>query len=160
MIMKNIYDLSFQTASNKKVNLSDYKWKVLLIANTASKCGLAYQYKWLEEIYQKYKDRWLVVIWFPSNQFANQEPLDNKDIESSCLINYWVSFPISKKIDVNWDNTDEIFKLLKDKSCSIFWKKIKWNFTKFLVSKDGEKIIRFSPTTNPKKLEKHIEKML
>lgn len=158
--MKNFYEIEAEMPSGEKIKLEQYKWKVIIIANTASKCWLTYQYKWLESLYKKYKDKWLVVLWFPCNQFANQEPWTDEEIKQNCLINYGVTFPVFKKIDVNGDNAHEVFKFLKDNTCSIFWKKIKWNFTKFLISKDAKIIKRFSPTTKPEKLEKHIEKLL
>lgn len=158
--MKNFYDLEAELPSGKKVKLEEYKGKVIIIANTASKCGLTYQYTWLEELYKKYSDKWLVVLWFPCNQFANQEPWTDEEIKQNCLINYWVTFPVFKKIDVNWENTHEIFKYLKENTFSLFWNKIKWNFTKFVVSKDWKTIKRYAPVTKPEKLEKLIVKFL
>lgn len=158
--MKNFYELEAELPSGNKIKLEEYKGKTIIIANTASKCGLTYQYEWLEELYKKYKDKWLVVLWFPCNQFANQEPWTDEEIKQNCLINYWVTFPVFKKIEVNWENTHEIFKYLKDNSFSLFGKKIKWNFTKFLISKDWKNIKRFAPITKPEKLEKEINKFL
>lgn len=154
--MKNIYDLEAELPSWKRIKLSGYAWKVLLIVNTASNCGLTYQYEWLQILSEKYKDQWLVVLWFPCNQFANQEPWTDEEIKNSCLLNYWVTFPVFKKVEVNWKNTHEIFEYLKKNSFSLFWKNIKWNFTKFLVSRNWKKIKRFSPTTKPENLEKEI----
>jgi glutathione peroxidase len=158
--MKNFYELEADLPSWKIVKLEEYKGKVIIIANTASKCGLTYQYEWLEALYKKYKDKGLVVLWFPCNQFANQEPGSDEEIKQNCLINYWVTFPVFKKVDVNWKNTHEIFDYLKKNIFNIFGSKIKWNFTKFVISKDWEKIKRFAPTTKPEKLEKEIIKLL
>lgn len=154
--MTNFYGLKAILPSWKEVLMSEYKDKVILIANTASKCGLTYQYEWLQELYEEFWKDWLVVLGFPCNQFANQEPWSDEEIKQNCLINYWVSFPVFKKIDVNWENTHEIFKYLKKNSFSLFWSKIKWNFTKFLISKDWKKIKRFAPTTKPNKMKKEI----
>ncbi|MDD3145379.1 MAG: glutathione peroxidase [Candidatus Gracilibacteria bacterium] len=156
----NFYDLEAELPSGKKVKLEEYKGKVIIIANTASKCGLTYQYAGLEELYKKYSDKGLVVLGFPCNQFANQEPGTDDEIKQNCLINYGVTFPVFKKIDVNGENTHEIFKYLKENTFSLFGKKIKWNFTKFVVSKDGKIIKRFAPVTKPEKLENIIEKFL
>ncbi|MGB2111448.1 MAG: glutathione peroxidase [Patescibacteria group bacterium] len=140
--------------------MKDYEGKVVIVVNTASKCGLTYQYAGLEKLYQKYKDQGLVILGFPCNQFANQEPGDSKAIEQGCLINYGVTFPMFEKTDVNGENTHEIFKYLKNNTFALFGKKIKWNFTKFIVDKNGNPIKRFAPTTKPEKLEKMIEKLL
>ncbi|MDD3793814.1 MAG: glutathione peroxidase [Candidatus Gracilibacteria bacterium] len=158
--MKNFYELEAELPSGKKVKLEEYKGKVIIIANTASKCGLTYQYAGLEELYKRYSDRGLVVLGFPCNQFANQEPGTDEEIKQNCLINYGVTFPVFKKIDVNGENTHEIFSYLKENTFSLFGSKIKWNFTKFIISKDGKTIKRFAPVTKPEKLEKLIVKFL
>ncbi len=154
------YNLSAQTLRWEEVSMKDYESKVVIVVNTASKCGLTYQYAGLEKLYQKYKDQGLVILGFPCNQFANQEPGDSKAIEQGCLINYGVTFPMFEKTDVNGENTHEIFKYLKNNTFALFGKKIKWNFTKFIVDKNGNPIKRFAPTTKPEKLEKMIEKLL
>ena len=158
--MNEFYKLKAELPSGEVLSMEQYKWKVILIANTASKCWLTYQYEWLEKLYKKYKDQWLVVLWFPCNQFANQEPWSDEEIKSQCLLNYWVTFPVFKKVDVNWVNTHEVFKYLKNNTFSFFWKNIKWNFTKFLVNSDATKIKRFAPVTKPEKLEAEILKLL
>ena len=158
--MNDFYELEGTLPSGKTVKLDEYKGKVIIIANTASKCGLTYQYEGLEALYKKYKDQWLVVLWFPCNQFANQEPGSDEEIKQNCLINYGVTFPVFKKVDVNGKDTHEIFNYLKKSTFNIFWNKIKWNFTKFLVSKDWTTIKRFAPITKPEKLEKQIIKLL
>ena len=142
--MKNFYDFEAELPSGKIIKMEDYKWKVILIANTASRCGLAYQYKWLQTLHELYEDKGLVVLAFPCNQFAEQEPLVWENIKEQCLINYWVKFTVCDKIEVNGDWEHPLFTYLKRNSNNIFGKRIKWNFTKFLVSKDGTKIERFA----------------
>ncbi|MDR1708079.1 glutathione peroxidase [Dysgonomonas sp.] len=158
--MKTIYDFTAKSNKGKEVDLAQFKGQVLLIVNTASKCGLTPQYKGLEELYKKYKDQGLTVIGFPCDQFGHQEPGNNEEIASFCEINYGVTFPIMEKIEVNGEQASPVFKYLKSKAAGFFGSRIKWNFTKFLISKDGQVIKRFSPIKNPKSLEKSIEKML
>ncbi len=156
----NIYQFSATSLQGKEIKLEDYKGKTILIVNTASKCGLTPQYKGLEELYKKYKDKDFVILGFPCNQFANQEPGDDKSISEGCLINYGVTFPMFSKIDVNGDNAHPIYKYLKNELKGTFGNKIKWNFTKFLIDKKGIPVKRFSPVTKPEKIEKYIEKHL
>ncbi len=156
--MSSFYSLKAQLSFGETIEMSNYKDKVILIVNTASKCGLTPQYEWLEKLYQKYKDKWFVILWFPCNQFANQEP--DEQTKQACLLNYWVSFPIFKQIDVNWKHTHPVFKYLKKQKFSIFWSRIKWNFTKFLISKDWTSVNRYSPTTKPEDIEKDILELL
>ncbi|HMM01921.1 MAG: glutathione peroxidase [Dysgonomonas sp.] len=158
--MKTIYDFTAKNNKGKDMDFTQFKGKVLLIINTASKCGFTPQYKGLEELYKKYKDQGLAVIGFPCDQFGHQEPGSNEEIASFCEMNYGVSFPIMEKIEVNGKNASPIFKYLKSKAGGLFGSRIKWNFTKFLISRDGQTIKRFSPIKNPKSLEKYIEKML
>ncbi len=158
--MKTIFDFTAKSNKGKDVDFVDFKGGVILIVNTASKCGFTPQYKALEELYKKYKDKGLVIVGFPCDQFGHQEPGSNEEIASFCQVNYGVSFPIMEKIDVNGDNASPIFKYLKSKASGLFGSRIKWNFTKFLISKDGETIKRFSPIKNPMSLEDTIIKML
>lgn len=158
--METIYDFKALTNKGKELDFSQFEGKVLLIVNTASKCGFTPQFKGLEELNQKYKEKGLVVIGFPCNQFAHQDPGTDDEISSFCQINYGVTFQIMKKIDVNGENADPIFKYLKKKTGGFLSDAIKWNFTKFLISKDGKAIKRFAPITAPSKLEKEIEMML
>ena len=156
-----IYDFEAQTISGKKVKLGDYKDKALLIVNTASKCGLTPQYEGLEALYEEYKDQGLVVLGFPCNQFGRQEPGNESDIEEFCQLNYGVSFPMFAKIDVNGRNADPLFKYLKKSSKGILGsEKIKWNFTKFLVNRDGEVVARYGPTVKPGDIADDIEPLL
>jgi len=154
-----LYDLSFRNSFGSEVSLADFRGKVLLLVNTATKCGLAPQFKELEKLHQDYKDKGLVVIGFPSDTFA-QEPESNETVASVCEVNFGVTFMLSEKIDVNGENTHPVFRYLKEHSNSALGKDIKWNFTKFLVSKDGKTIRRYAPTTKPEKLRATIEQLL
>lgn len=180
--MKKIYDFKALTSKGKELDFAQFEGKVLLIVNTASKCGFTPQFAGLEALNQKYKDKGLVVIGFPCNQFKEQDPGTDSQIEEFCQINYGVSFQIMKKIDVNGSSADPIFEYLKEqapteaynglkaKAAKALFKTIsksvekdsdiKWNFTKFLISKDGNTIKRYSPTTEPEKMESDIETML
>ena len=158
--MATIYDYKELTSANTELDFSQFKGKVLLIVNTATKCGLSGQFNGLEELHKKYKDEGLVVIGFPCNQFANQEPGNDEQVASTCQLNFGVTFQIMKKIDVNGENAHEIFKYLKSETKGLLGSKIKWNFTKFLISRDGKTIKRYAPTTVPAKVEKDIQQML
>jgi len=157
--MDALYDLSFQNTYGDKVSLSDFKNKVLLIVNTATKCGLAPQFKELEKLHKEYKDKGLVVIGFPSDTFA-QEPEENESMAEACEVNFGVTFTLSEKIEVNGPGTHPVFGYLKEHSGSTLGKDIKWNFTKFVVSRDGKLVKRFAPTTKPEKLRPILEKLL
>lgn len=154
-----IYDYKVNDIDGKEVSLSKYKGKVLLIFNSATGCGFTPQYEGLEVLYKTYKEKGLELLDFPSNEFGNQAPGSNKDIKSFCSLNYDVSFDQFEKIKVNGRDAAELFKFLK-KQKHLFGQKIKWNFTKFLVDKDGKVIKRYAPTTTPEKIEKDIIKYL
>ena len=158
--MAKIYD--FKALNNKgvEVDFSQYEGKVLLIVNTASKCGFTPQYDGLEALYQKYKDQGLVVIGFPCDQFAHQEPGSNEEIAEFCRLNHGVTFPLMAKIEVNGDNAHPIYKYLKNAAKGTFGNAIKWNFTKFLISRDGEQVTRFAPTTKPEAIDDKIAALL
>ncbi len=158
--MDTIYELSFRDTQGNTIQLSDYEGKVLLLVNTATKCGLAPQLEELETLHQAYKDQGLVVIGFPCNQFADQEPETNDTVVGFCKKNFGVTFLLSEKIDVNGENTYPLFRYLKDHSKSVVGKNIKWNFTKFLVSRDGKTVKRYAPTTKPTAMTAKIEAML
>ncbi|MGL4993645.1 MAG: glutathione peroxidase [Bacteroidales bacterium] len=157
---KNIYAFSATSLKGKEIKLSDYEGKIILIVNTASKCGLTPQYKGLEELYNKYKDRGLVILGFPCNQFGKQEPGSESEISEGCLINYGVSFPMFSKIEVNGESAHPLFKYLKESLPGTFGNSIKWNFTKFLIGRDGKPIDRFSPITSPSRIESYIVELL
>lgn len=182
--MNTIYDFTALSNKGKEVNFADYQGKVLLIVNTASKCGFTPQYDGLEALYQKYKDQGLVIIGFPCDQFGHQEPGTDEQIEEFCRINHGVTFPLMSKIEVNGEGAHPIYQWLKSQAGfagfdpahpltkildEMFTKAdpdyaskpdIKWNFTKFLISKEGKVVSRFEPTTEPQGMEESIEKEL
>jgi glutathione peroxidase len=156
----SLYDLSATLNNGKGKKLSDYKGKVLLIVNTASECGFTPQYRGLQEIYERYKDRGFEILGFPCDQFGHQEPGTDKEIKSFCELNYGVSFPLFSKIEVNGENAHPVFKFLKSKKGGLLGDGIKWNFTKFLVDKEGMVIDRYAPQTIPVRIASDIEKLL
>ena len=180
--MAKIYDFKAQNNKGAEVDFAQFQGKVLMVANTASKCGFTPQYDGLEALYQKYKDQGLVIVGFPCDQFAHQEPGSNEEIAEFCRINHGVTFPLMGKIDVNGANAHPVFVYLKEnakaeekrglkaKVTAIMFKAIsksvekdsdiKWNFTKFLVNRDGSVIKRFEPTTTPEAIEGDIKAML
>jgi len=155
----SIYDLTFTDNSGKEVSLKEYEGKPLLIVNTASKCGFTPQYKGLQELHEELGPD-LVVLGFPCDQFAHQEPGDDDQIKQFCEVNYGVTFPLSTKIDVNGSNTHPIFAYLKDHTSGLLGSSIKWNFTKFLVSPDGSEVKRYAPKTSPAEIRKDAEALL
>jgi glutathione peroxidase len=157
----NVHDFTVAMPGGTMQDLSAFKGKVMLVVNTASKCGFTPQYKGLEALSRKYADKGLAVMGFPCNQFGAQEPGDEEEIKTFCSLNYDVSFPLAKKVDVNGDNADPLWKHLKDQQAGLLGSKgIKWNFTKFLVDKDGKVVGRYAPTVTPESLERDIEKLL
>ncbi len=159
-MMSEFYQFSAKSLQGKMVNMESLKGKTVLVVNTASKCGLTPQYEGLEALYQRYKDKGLVILGFPCNQFANQEPGDEKSISENCLINYGVTFPMFSKIDVNGPATDPLFVYLKSELPGWFGNRIKWNFTKFLIDANGKPVKRFAPFTSPSKIEPYIQQLL
>jgi len=159
--MSDFYTLSATSLQGQVINMSEYKDKVVLIVNTASKCGFTYQYEGLQELYAKYKEQGLVILGFPCNQFGEQEKGDSGEISEFCQINYGVDFQMFEKIDVNGENEHPIYTYLKQQKPGFLGsKKIKWNFTKFLINKQGQVVKRFGSTTKPQKLTGPIEKLL
>ena len=159
--MKTIYNFSVQDAELKDVSLKDYKGKVLLVVNVASYCGLTYQYESLEKLYKKYQNKDFEILGFPCNQFAFQEPGNNKDIKKFCDSKYGITFKIFNKINVNGSKEDPFYTFLKEERPGVGGTKpIKWNFTKFLINKDGEVINRFSPQVEPMDIESSILELL
>lgn len=154
------YNFKANNLKGKEVSMSEFKGKTILVVNTASKCGLTPQFEGLESIYKKYKDKDFVILGFPCNQFANQEPGDEKSISEGCLLNYGVSFPMFSKIDVNGKEAHEIYKYLKNELKGTFGNEIKWNFTKFIIDKEGKPLKRFSPFSKPEKIEKYLSKII
>jgi len=156
----NFYALSAKTSAGSDCTFADLQGKVVLVVNTASKCGFTPQYAGLEALYRKYKDQGLVVLGFPCDQFRHQEPGSDAEIASFCEINFGVSFPLMAKIEVNGKNTHPVFAFLKDRAPGFLFKAVKWNFTKFLVGRDGVSVQRYSPLTDPSKFEAAIVKAL
>lgn len=157
----SVYSYSVKTIKGEEMSLENYKGKVLVIVNTASKCGFTPQYKGLQELYEKYKDRGIEILGFPCNQFGGQEPGSEQEIESFCELNYGVTFPMFAKVDVKGDHADPLFTYLTNQAPGLLGSKgIKWNFTKFLVNKEGEVVKRFAPQTSPADLEKEIEGLI
>ena len=159
--METIYNFSVKDGSLKDISLCKYKEKIILIVNVASYCGLTYQYKGLENIYKKFKDNDFEIIGFPCNQFAFQEPGNNEEIKEFCDTNYGITFKIMDKIKVNGPKADPLFKFLKKQKSGIAGTpQIKWNFTKFLINRDGMVVKRFGPKVEPKEIESSIQEIL
>lgn len=158
--MENIYDFVVQKSNGEDYKLEEYKGKVMLIVNTASECGFTPQFEGLQALYEKYKDQGFVILGFPCNQFGGQEPGSGAEANQNCKINYGVTFPIHEKVDVKGENQHPLFRFLTDAAKGMLSEKIKWNFTKFLVDREGNVVSRFSPQKKPGQIEKDIEKLL
>ena len=159
--MSNVFDFSATAIDGKPVDLSAYKGKVLLIVNTASKCGFTPQYKGLQKMFEQYADRGLEVLGFPCDQFGHQEPGSEADINSFCEMNFGVSFPMFAKIDVNGKDAHPLFAHLKSEASGLLGSEgIKWNFTKFLIDRKGKVVSRYAPATSPESIAKDIEALL
>ncbi|WP_338453298.1 glutathione peroxidase [Niallia oryzisoli] len=177
----SVHSFKAKLSNGEEIGLDSYKGKVMLIVNTASKCGLTPQYEGLEKLYETYKDKGFTVLGFPCNQFGGQEPGTNEEISSFCSLNYQVEFPIFQKIDVNGENAHPLYQYLRkeapedenlDKNSGLYkhlstnapelleGSNIKWNFTKFLIDKDGSVVERYAPTTTPEEIQNDIEKLL
>ena len=154
--MTTVHDFSATTISGEERKLADYDDKVLLIVNVASKCGFTPQYEGLEKLYRAHEQQGLVVLGFPCDQFGHQEPGDEKEIADFCSTTYDVTFPMFAKIDVNGSGAHPLYKWLKDEQGGLLGGAIKWNFTKFLIGRDGTVIDRFAPTTTPESLESKV----
>ncbi len=155
-----LYDFTVKSRKGSDVSLKDYEGKVLLIVNTATGCGFTPQYKGLQALYDKYKDKGFEILDFPCNQFANQAPGSDEEIHTFCTGRFGITFPQFGKIDVNGKAEDPLYTYLKQQKKGCFGSKIKWNFTKFLIGKDGTVLKRFAPTDTPEKLENYIAKAL
>jgi glutathione peroxidase len=158
--MERIYDFKALTGKGAELSFNEFEGKVLMIVNTASKCGFTPQYDGLEALYQKYKDQGFTIIGFPCDQFAHQEPGTDAEIAEFCRLNHGVTFPLMAKIEVNGEGTHPIYQYLKTAARGTFGNAIKWNFTKFLISRDGTKVERFAPTTKPEAIEDKIKALL
>lgn len=158
--MKTIYDYNVKAKDGSEVSLSNYKNKVLLIVNTATGCGFTPQFEGLQDLYEKYQNMGLEILDFPCNQFGNQAPGSDEEITDFCNSRYGITFPQFSKIDVNGENEDPLYTFLKEQKSGIMGSKIKWNFTKFLVDRNGTVVDRFAPTTKPEAIDEAIEKLL
>ncbi len=156
----SLFDFDVNKLNGQKADLNEYKGKTIIVVNTASKCGLTPQYEGLENLYKKYKDQGLVILGFPCNQFGQQEKGNSDEIQEFCQVNYGVSFPMFEKIDVNGNSAHPIYKYLKSKLGGLLGSSIKWNFTKFIIDKNGTPVKRFAPTTSPDSMEQFIKKIL
>ena len=156
----SVYNYTVKDSKGNDVSMEEYKGKVVLIVNTATECGFTPQYKDLQDLYLKYKDRGFEILDFPCNQFAGQAPGTDEELASFCEKKYNTTFKTFAKIDVNGDNADPLFKFLKENSKGFITEAIKWNFTKFLIDRNGKVVKRYAPTTNPSKIEGDIEKEL
>ena len=158
---KSVYDFDARTIKGEQVPLKQFEGKAMLIVNTASRCGFTNQYAGLEELYKKYREQGFEVLGFPCNQFGAQEPGSEDEIQQFCSLNFGVSFPLFAKVDVNGSGAHPLFKFLKEEAPGVLGTKdIKWNFTKFLVSRDGSVLKRFAPTDTPESLEKDVKKVV
>jgi len=158
--MKTIHDFEGMNPMHEAVSLRRYEGQVVLIVNTATECGLADQFDALEKIHERFKDRGLAVLGFPSNQFNNQEPVEDKDMTAVCKLNHGVTFPLFAKVDVKGAGIHPLFDYLTNTKKGLLGSAIKWNFTKFLVDKDGQVVKRYAPTTKPEAIIPDIEKLL
>ncbi|GGI45709.1 glutathione peroxidase [Paenibacillus marchantiophytorum] len=156
----NVHQFTVRTIRGEEKSLADYKGQVLLIVNTATNCGLAPQFIGLQELHDTYKDQGFSVLGFPCNQFMDQEPGDDAQVQQACQLNFGVNFPLFSKINVNGSDAHPLYRHLKQQTSGIFGSGIKWNFTKFLVDQDGRVLKRFSPTTKPSKIDEQIRKLL
>ncbi len=160
MTTTTIYDLSATSNRGEVIDFAQFRGRPMLLVNTASKCGFTPQYDGLQVLHETYGEQGLVVIGFPCDQFANQEPGDDAAIEEFCRVNFGVTFPLTTKVDVNGKNTDPVFAFLKERTGGLLGSSIKWNFTKFLVAPDGTTVTRYSPKTEPAAMSTDIEALL
>ena len=158
--MPDIYDFSARTADGQMVKLAEYRGRVLLIVNTASKCGFTPQYEGLQALYKELSDQGLTVLGFPCDQFMHQEPGNDAEIQNFCSTKYDVTFPVFSKVEVNGPKTNPLWAFLKEQKSGLLGGGIKWNFTKFLVDREGRVVDRFPPTTTPASLKSQVEKLL
>ncbi|KAF9290174.1 glutathione peroxidase gpx1 [Mortierella alpina] len=160
MSVPNFFALSAKDKKQQTISMKEFEGKVVLVVNVASKCGFTKQYAGLEELYKKYKDQGFVIIGFPCNQFGGQEPGTEEEIESFCQVNFGVTFPLMAKIDVNGDHEDPVYAYLKSQKKSLMMSRIKWNFEKFLIAKDGSVYERYASVSTPESIAKDVEKLL
>lgn len=156
----NFYDYSAKKMNGQEVSMSEYKGKVVLVVNTASKCGFTPQLTELEELYKKYHEQGLEILGFPCNQFAKQDPGSNEEIQEFCSLNYGVTFTMFEKTDVNGENAHPLYEYLKNETKGLFGKDVKWNFTKFLIDRDGNVVKRYGSAAKPLSFESRIKHLL
>lgn len=156
----SFYDFSAKRMNGQEVNMEEYKGKVVLVVNTASKCGFTPQFKELEEVYKEYNEKGFEILGFPCNQFAKQDAGSNSEIQEFCQLNYGVTFTMFEKIDVNGEDAHPLYKYLKSEAKGLLGKEVKWNFTKFLIDSEGKVIKRYASTVSPLKIKGDIEKLL
>jgi len=157
----SVYDFTVRDIKGNEKKMADYQGQVLLVVNTASKCGFTPQFEGLQSLHKELGERGLEVLGFPCNQFMNQDPADDNAISEFCSLNYGVDFPMFSKVDVNGENADPLFQFLKSEAKGLLGsEKVKWNFTKFLISRDGKVVRRYPPTTKPQDIKGDIEKLL
>jgi glutathione peroxidase len=154
------YQLSAETPQGRSVSMGQYAGKVVLVVNTATQCGFTPQFAGLEQLHRQYKDAGLVVLGFPCNQFGSQEPLSNEEMEQVCLVDHGVTFPLLGKSEVNGPGTNPVFRFLKKRLGGLLGRRIKWNFTKFLIDREGRPVKRYSPMTKPEAMEGEIRRLL
>ncbi len=158
--METIYDFTVRTVDGEILDLSEFRGRPVLVVNTASRCGFTHQYQGLQQLHELFGPRGLVVIAFPCDQFAHQEPGDDAEIARFCRRDHAVTFPISTKVDVNGRGTDPVFRFLKQRTSGLLGSAVKWNFTKFLVAPDGTTVTRYAPTVEPSDLARDVEPLL
>ena len=158
--MTTFYDFQMNDIRGNAVDFETFRGKVVLVVNTASKCGFTPQFDGLEKLYETYKERDFVILGFPCNQFSNQDPGTNEEIEEFCQLNYGVTFPMFEKIDVSGDDAAPLYNWLKEQQGGLFGDAIKWNFTKFLIDREGEVVDRFAPQKKPEHMKAAIEQLL
>ena len=156
----NLYDINVKDLEGREISLSEYRGKVLLIVNTATKCGFTPQYDGLEALYEKYRDQGFEILDFPCNQFNEQAPGSSEEIHSFCTARFNIEFPQFEKIDVNGPDESELYTFLKSQKGGLFGSKIKWNFTKFLVDREGNVVERFAPSTKPEDIDEKVKALL
>ncbi|KAF9909996.1 glutathione peroxidase gpx1 [Linnemannia zychae] len=160
MTVPNFFALTAKDKKHQEISMKDFEGKVVLVVNVASKCGFTKQYAGLEELYKKYKDQGFVILGFPCNQFGGQEPGNEEEIDSFCQLNFGVTFPLMAKIDVNGDHEDPVYTYLKSQKKSLMMSRIKWNFEKFLIARDGTVYERYASVSTPEAIAKDVEKLL
>ena len=158
--MNTFYDIEISKTTGEVIKMETYRGKVLLIVNTATRCGLTPQFEWLETLWNTYPHDDFMILGFPCDQFGHQAPESDETVEQVCKLHHWVTFPLFAKIEVNGEHTHPLYRYLKSEKWGILWDDIKWNFTKFLIDREGNIIERYAPTTEPLSIQGDIEKLI